>query len=471
MVLWEWLELKRIPFPLVDGDNADDTRPYAFEETVNWIPEQSESQGSKTPAILRGAPGLTVRAQDLGGPIRGSWDVEGELFFVTGTVLYRRDTGSAFPVGTLPGTGRVEFAHNQVAGGNQLVISIESGACWVFDTSDDSFTQITDPGFPGGRSPVFVDGYIAFIEPGGEFWFHSELNDALSYNTLDRYQGEFSPDKLVALRTIQGRIRAFSQRTIEEYSNSGAVTNTFVRGAVIEEGCVGIYTPAVLDNSLIWLGADGIIYRDFAYSPQRISTYAIEQKLSKAKEDWASAFSMTYSSRGHKIYYLTVGPYTFGYDCATGKWHTRESYGFTNWRVSCLTFSGSQWYAGDAYVGTLYVVDWNRYTEGDQPLVCRRVSGVMNDNQNRMICSAFEVLVNPGYGDTDSKVMLRYSDDGGHTFNDYREAGMGLIGQYRTRVQFLRLGSFRNRVWEIRISAAVNRDILGAVIVAAGTDG
>jgi hypothetical protein len=450
---------------------ADATRPYTFQECINWIPEPSETEGSKTPAILRGAPGLTVDETAFAGPTRGQHDVEGVAYFVAGTQLWSKVGAVLDLKGTIPGTGIVEMAHNQIAGGNQIAICISTGQTWVFNTVTDTLTQITDPGFPGGRSPVFVDGYIAFIEPDGEFWFHSELNDALSYNTLDRYQGEFSPDRLVSLQTIQGRIRAFSQRTIEEYSNSGAVTNTFVRGAVIEEGCGGRYTTQVLDNSLIWLGADGIIYRDFAYSPQRISTFAIDQLVSTLKEFWADAFSLTYSDRGHKVYYLTIGPYTLGYDCATNKWHRRESYGMTSWRVSGLVFSGSQWYAGDRFNGKLYQVDWDNYTEDGQPIICRRTSGVMNDSQNRIICSAFEIMVQAGFGTTNFKAMLRYSDDGGYTWTNFREASLGATGHYRDRVQFLRLGSFRNRIWDIRVSSPVPRDLLGAVLVASGTEG
>lgn len=462
--------MKRVPFPLADGAYTDDTRPFAFQVCVNWIPEGSETEGSKTPAILRGAPGLTLD-EELGSMCRGLYDMEDRLFSVYGQELLERLSDGTFTNrGTIPGSNRVEFAHNQVAGGNQLVVSTGTN-CYVYDTSDDSFQQITDPGFPGGFSPVFVDGYIAFISPEGDFWFHSELNDALSYNTLDRYQGEFSPDKLVALRTIQGRIRAFSQRTIEEYANSGAVTNTFVRGAVIEEGCADRFSPQVLDNSLIWLGNDGIIYRDFAYNPQRISTFSIEQKLAEVQDEWVNAISFTYTSRGHKIYYLTVGGYTFGFDCATNKWHTRESYGLSYWRVNSLAFSRGQWFAGDGLVGRLYIVEWNVYTENGQPLICRRTSGLLFDSQNRIICSAFELLVQTGFGTSDFKAILSYSDDGGYTFTDFREASLGALGNYRDRVQFLRLGSFRSRIWDIRVSSPVQRDLMGAVMVVQGTDG
>lgn len=64
---------------------------------------------------------------------------------------------------------------------------------------------------------------------------------------------------------------------------------------------------------------------------------------------------------------------------------------------------------------------------------------------------------------SDKKVMLSYSDDGGYNWSDWREASLGEIGQYSKRIRFNRLGSFRNRVWRIRVASPVKRDLLGAV--------
>ena len=52
----------------------------------------------------------------------------------------------------------------------------------------------------------------------------------------------------------------------------------------------------------------------------------------------------------------------------------------------------------------------------------------------------------------DPQVMLRWSDDGGHTWSNEHWAKMGKIGQYFSRVLWRRLGmtmKIRDRVYEI----------------------
>ncbi|NYT76650.1 hypothetical protein H0A71_06570 [Alcaligenaceae bacterium] len=61
--------------------------------------------------------------------------------------------------------------------------------------------------------------------------------------------------------------------------------------------------------------------------------------------------------------------------------------------------------------------------------------------------------------------MLRHSNDGGHTWSNTRTATMGKVGEYGMRCKFERLGSGRQRVWEVSITDPVNAVILGAVLL------
>lgn len=487
--------MAKIPLNIVDGAYADDVRPFSSQECVNWIPEASESEGSRTPSILRGAPGMRVYSYIGEGPIRGTHSVEGRLFVVSGFQLWEvASDGSAVLRGVVPGTGRVQMAHNQIAGGNQLCIGIGSSG-YVYNTVTQALVRITDTGFGGGRSPQFIDNYMAWLATDGTFWFHSQLSDALDYNTLDRYGAEASPDPIVALLVSNREVWAFGARTTEIYQNVGADTNTFQRVTTIQQGCGGQYAVAELDNGVFWLGDDGIIYRANGYSPQRISTHAIEQKLSRLRSEWADARAFTWTDYGHKVFYLTVGDLTLGYDAATGKWHRRESYGVGRWRADSMVFCYGLWLAGDYRDNRLYAVDWATYTEDDQPLVARRVSGVLSNNQDRMTVHGFELIMDTGFGRSagdellitendefivtedgdrfivgsvggDFKVTLRYSDDGGYTWSNFRERSLGALGRYGTRLEFFRLGQFRQRVWDIQIASPVKRDLLGAVMEA-----
>ena len=73
---------------------------------------------------------------------------------------------------------------------------------------------------------------------------------------------------------------------------------------------------------------------------------------------------------------------------------------------------------------------------------------------------------------TDSQVMLRWSDDGGHTWSNEHWASMGKIGEYGRRVFWRRLGmtmKLRDRVYEISGTDPVKIAIMGAELLVSPT--
>ncbi|CAB4164247.1 hypothetical protein UFOVP830_15 [uncultured Caudovirales phage] len=71
------------------------------------------------------------------------------------------------------------------------------------------------------------------------------------------------------------------------------------------------------------------------------------------------------------------------------------------------------------------------------------------------------------------QVMLRWSDDGGHTWSNEHWAQLGKIGQYYRRVFWRRLGmtlKLRDRVYEISGADPVKIVIMGAELHASGTN-
>ena len=73
-----------------------------------------------------------------------------------------------------------------------------------------------------------------------------------------------------------------------------------------------------------------------------------------------------------------------------------------------------------------------------------------------------------GLPGTDPQVLLRWSDDGGHTWTDYAAASIGRVGEYGTRAIWHRLGASRDRVYEVKIVEPVRVTILGADLDAVG---
>jgi len=76
----------------------------------------------------------------------------------------------------------------------------------------------------------------------------------------------------------------------------------------------------------------------------------------------------------------------------------------------------------------------------------------------------------PGY---DPQVMLRWSDDGGHTWSNEHWSSMGKIGEYYRRVFWRRLGmtlKLRDRVYEVSGTDPVKIAIMGAELQLSGTN-
>lgn len=453
------------PAPIIGGAYSDDAKAWSCQDTLNYIPVMAERPGGRSPVMLRGAPGMrTFCVTGSGQPIRGAHNVEGLLLVVSGTTLYRISTlGAATAIGTIPGVERVSMAHNQITGGSEVAIANGQGG-YVYNTATGTLTQITDDGFPGAISFDFCDGYIMGVEPGRRFAFHSQLAAAGDYNTLDRYEAEGSPDKLVGQIVTHREWWLFGERTIEPYVNTGEATGTFQRssGTVIEVGAASRNAIAQMDSSVFWVGNDGIVYRANGYTPQRISTHAIEQALARC--NLSQCFAMTFEDRGHKIYYLTCPDgQTWGYDASTGEWHRRTSDGLDRWRINTLTRWNGHWIAGDYSNGKLYELNWAVQDEDHAVLERRRITGVLSDNQNRVTVDGVALVFDTGLGgETPMTCDFRYSKDGGHNWSNWRQCSMGSTGDFTKQIEMRRFGQGRQWVFDIRVTDPGKADLMAA---------
>lgn len=455
------------PLPIIGEAYADEALPWSAQDALNWIPVQAERPGTRSQWKYVSPPGL-VEYADLGtnAPVRGTHDVEGQLLAVSGSTLFNvASSGVATALGTIPGVGRVQIAHNQVTNGYEvLVANGQSG--YVYDTRDGTVQQVSDAGFPGLKTVDFIDGYLGGVEPQGRFWAHSELNQAKEWNTIDRYDALAAPDKMVGALNIKRDFLVMGERSGQFYANTGASAGTFQNrnGVEMDVGCAAAATMVRLDNSVFWLGNDGLVYRLEGYSPQIISTGPIAQAI--AQSDIANAFGFAWEGRGHKVYYLTLPDgQTFGYDVWTQRWHRRGSFGLDRWRLNTLTRSRGQWIGGDFTNGKLYRLDWDVMDEAGAPLVSRCRGPVVHAEGNHIVVAGLKLVFDVGRvpaGVTDHFCSIRYSDDGGHNYEDARVVSIGASGQYQTTVEERRWGRTQQRTWEIEVSSPGKRDLIAA---------
>jgi hypothetical protein len=332
-------------------------------------------------------------------------------------------------------------------------------------------TLVSSDGYPaeGASSVDFLDGYMIWSRAGTKQFFLSALYDATTIDASDFASAESTPANLARVIVSNAEMWAFKDQGLEVWVDTGASPFPLERipGARDKRGIAAPLSAVDVDGSVFWLADDLIVYRSQGYTPTRISEHGLEEIIRKgaATSIISDAFGMTYSQGGHKFYVLsfpTLGR-TFVHDATSPSWHERQtgtSLVPAVWGVNCLCQAfGDKIYAGTTG-GKISVLDLDTYTDNGDPIRRVAVTSPLYGDGKRSIMPTIEVECELGVGLTsgqgaDPQVMLRWSDDGGATWSNVRSASMGVIGERKKRVIFRRLGSFRQRMFEVSISDPV----------------
>ena len=457
----------------------------AAARLVNLYPEALIE--GKEAAYLQRCPGLRLVATVGTGPIRGMWPLGGNLYVVSGTSLYQVSTAyAATLLGTVVGTGPVSMSDN----GTQLFVAA-NGPSYIYNTSTSVFQQISDPDFPGAVTVGFLDQYFVFNEPNSQRIWVTELLDGTSVDPLDFASAEGSPDGVVATMVDHREVWVFGTNSTEVWYNTGGSEFPLqrIQGAFNELGCAAPYSVAKLDNTVFWLGADargqGIVYRANGYNGQRVSTHAVEFAI-QGYDTISDAVAYTYQQDGHSFYVLTFpsADKTWVFDAATNAWHERAGWSngqFTRHRSNCQAVFNGEVLVGDYATGKVYAFDLDVYADDGGIQKWLRSWRALPPGQNNLKRTAHHALqldaetgvgLNLGQG-SNPQAMLRWSDDGGHTWSNEHWCSMGRIGEYGYRTIWRRLGmttKLRDRVYEVSGTDPVKIAILGAELLISPTD-
>jgi hypothetical protein len=244
-----------------------------------------------------------------------------------------------------------------------------------------------------------------------------------------------------------------------------------------------------MDNGLFWLGRDrrgeGIVYRANGYTGIRISTHAVEWQIQQY-DDISDAIAYTYQQDGHSFYVLVFpsANTTWVYDAATQAWHERAGFtdgNFTRHRGNCQMAFNNKVVIGDFENGNIYAFDLDDFSDNGGIQKWLRTWRALPTGTNNLRRTAQHTLqldcesgvgLNLGQG-SDPQVMLRFSDDGGHTWSNEHWKSMGKIGEYYKRVLWRRLGmttKLRDRVYEVSGTDPVKIAIMGAELILSPTN-
>ena len=444
------------------------------QRAVNCYLEMDNSS-PRAPVALYGTPGTVLKLTLPTAPVRACIAQGSLSYWVSGNTVYKVTSSSYTSLGTIgTSSGEIGFASN----GSQILL-VDGSAGYLITTATDVLSTITDTDFPNGVTRcTYQDGYFIVSGKSGSpsFWINQTAYDGAAWDALDFASAEGAPDNTIGIISDHRELWLFGNESAEVWVNTGSTDFPFQRSGntFIEHGCAAGGTVAKADNTVFWVGSDdrgaGIVWRANGYTPSRISTHALE--FAFKNYTLSDAFAFTYQQEGHIFYVLTfpTDGATWVYDASTQQWHERAWRNpatgvLGRWRANCSCFTGEH-LVGDWESGNIYTLDLDTFTDNGDPILRLRAAQTAENLQERIFFSSLQIDMETGVGTPtiDPLLILRWSNDGGHSWSNEHYASVGNVGQYGARVKFNRLGQGRNRVWEISMTDAVKFAVIGAVV-------
>jgi hypothetical protein len=420
------------------------------QDIVNMYAEAEPETARNKVALFR-TPGMTQFAvQASKNAVRGFGRLNSTVYCVIDDGFYSLSSaGVLTSLGTLnTAWGIVEITSST----SRLLVVDGSYGYWY--TVAGGFEVITDTDFVASRSVTMQDGWFISVQNNGTGRF--QITNTADWDALEFATAEAEPDALIKVVSDHREVWLFGERTTEIWYNTGDADFTFSRmqGAFIEQGIGAQHSAVKHDNSIIWLGDDGIIYLAAQYTPKRISTHAIEQDI-RAMTTWSDAVGYTHTWEGHEFYVISfpTGKKTYAFDSSTGLWHRRAYWNAPN-QEHVLGQVAIEAYGktllGDRQSGTIYYFD-EVYSDNGSTIRWEIVSPPVQDDQRPGTASRLQVDFEAGTSlvtgqGKDSQVMLQISRDSGKTWGPEIWNGIGAIGEFDARTVWWRLGHYRKGI-------------------------
>jgi hypothetical protein len=385
-----------------------------------------------------------------------------------------------------------------------------------------NFTVIpsNDGAFSGGTTVDIVDNYFVYSRPSSQQFGASDALSPVSQQ-LSFASKDGAPDQLVALIVDHREVYLLGEASSEVWVDVGAFPFPFQRipGTSTQHGIAAQNSVSRLGDSFAYvsrnLRGQGQIMQMVGYKPTRISTHAVENSLVNQYID--DAIAWTYQLEGHEVYVVSFPTInlTWAYDIASGMWHkwlyTDTTGAYSRHRGNCCAEFQGMVLVGDYANGKIYELDKAVYTDdGVNIRRLRRAPHLVADFQ-RQYFEEFQIQFQPGVGTTGLSVspfiyigtpyliyptatllipptqtvvlgvatlqnqtttlpqaMLRWSDDGGSTWSNEHWTTIGALGKYQNRAIWRRLGTARDRVFEVVVTDPVKAVIVSANLKASG---
>lgn len=435
--------------------------PLSAQRSINQYLEKAP-EGSKTQYANVQMHGIASFGTVGAGLMRGGLMVNGVPWVVSGEAAYTVDSSGVGTLkGAIPGSGLVDITSD---GTNVLFAADEAGYLW----NGSALALVADIDFAGAKVVDQLDGYALVVEPSsGRHFINENSGDWSAWNALDFATAEAWPDDTLDLICDQEDAFLGGRETTEVWYNAGGADFPLLRrpGGVIQRGVLCTGTYAKQDNTIFFVGDDGVVYRLEGLTPMRISTHWVEQMIENLSPKVIRADA--WSEAGHAFYSLTSASWTLVFDVATGFWHERQSPNYAYWKPLKILRAYGKWLVLDSTSNKIGYLSDSTFTEWGEVL---RSSGTSTPiaKENRWIFhDTLELEFENGVGlltgqGENPQVMIDWSNDGGRTWSAEHFRPLGKQGHYKERATINRLGRSRDRIYRYAISDPVRRTLVRA---------
>lgn len=389
---------------------VSNSAPLNASRAVNFFAEtEVQDAKSKAPVAVWGSPGIsdfcTLPGGDR-GPVMAFQIMNNQLFCVTPRAFYRISAN-----GTAQILGSPSSSPNGVSIDNNgiQIVWVDGFVGWYWSEAT-GVQQIIDPNFFPSTTVTFFDTYFVYMRKGTRQFFLGPQNAVIPFDALLFATKEATSDPIVGIMNSHEQLYIFGERRTEVWYDAGNPVPTFPfqrsDGALIQRGLMAAYSTVLEDNTIFFLGDDGIYYRLDGFVPKRVSNHAIESEWQKYPTR-ADCYALVYTLFGHKfitLNFLTARK-TWVLDLATERWHERESWigssaddSIGRWRGNCSVFYFDRWLIGDSVSGRIGQLNRNVFTEWGDTMVGRIVGPPLHNDRKRVFMKRFEIDVESGVG-------------------------------------------------------------------------
>lgn len=317
---------------------------------------------------------------------------------------------------------------------------------------------------PDGTHIVYLDGFLILNNTGTKIVRFADLDDVEGWDVNNFFTCNAHPDILQGLAVSQRELWAIGEKSTEVWQNLGGFPVPFERAFVFNYGTIAPYSILSVDNSVFFMDQDRRI-RQFSGREQVRLSEPIEEDLSKYEfvSDCISQW-FAYNGSIHIVFIFPTEKKCWSIDLKNGQWTQWTGYnnGYVRPRINCLFYheGTQQTLIGDFSTNRIWQFSSTNKTDAGgiflrQRTFCERDSGTSIKKQANLLRLHMRRDVANDYEgqdpDTNPTVEIRWKDDD-KGWSQYRRVPLGNIGNKKNYVEIRRLGIYRSRTYDIRMT-------------------